>query len=125
MDPVGPATGAPSGVREVGGAGGEAEEGSGEPAGGETGAAVGVADGVGVGVGVIEGVGAAVLGGWAGDGRGDLVGAGPGAWAMADEAMRARKSKTTTDFEAIVFVVWEKWRILFRAERRRRRRGFI
>ncbi|ANM68167.1 hypothetical protein AT4G09035, partial [Arabidopsis thaliana] len=51
VDPVGPATGAPSGVREVGGAGGEAEEGSGEPAGGETGAAVGVADGVGVGVG--------------------------------------------------------------------------
>lgn len=106
MDPVGPAAGDPSGVRDVGGAGGEAEEGSGEPAGGETGAAVGVADGVRVGV--IEGVGAAVLGAWAGDGRGDLVGAGPGAWAMAEEAMRARKSKTTTDFEAIVFVVWEK-----------------
>lgn len=61
VDPVGPATGAPSGVIDVRGAGGEAVVGSGEPAGGEVGAAVGVAEGGGVVV--IEGVGAAVLGG--------------------------------------------------------------
>lgn len=65
VDPVGPegafASGAPSGVRDVGGAGGEATVEVGEPAGGESGAAVGVTDGGGVAA--RDGVGAAVLGG--------------------------------------------------------------
>lgn len=68
VDPVGPdgafAPGAPSGARDVGGAGGEAAAVEvGEPAGGEVGAAaVGVTEGGGVVV-VREGAGAAVLGG--------------------------------------------------------------
>lgn len=84
VDSVGPegafAAGAPPGVTDVGGAGGEATVEVGEPTGGEVGAAVGVTDGGGVLA--RDGVGAAVLGGCdigGVAGRGDLVGDGPGA----------------------------------------------
>ena len=74
------AAGAPSGVTDVGGAGGEATVEVGEPTGGEVGAAVGVTEGGGVLARDV--VGAAVLGGCdigGVAGRGGIVGDGPGA----------------------------------------------
>lgn len=89
--------GAPAGVVDVGGAGGDSVGGwltGGAVVGAEEG---GLAEG--------DGAGAVALGDWDGGGvagRGDMVGAGPGAWATTEEATRARKRKTTTDLEAIV-----------------------
>lgn len=97
--------GAPAGERVFGGAGGEIVV-VGESAGGWlTGAVVGGSEG---GLVTVEGAGAEALGdgaGWGVAGRGDKVGAGPGAWATAEEATRVRKRKTTTDLKAIVYVV--------------------